>query len=124
METIKCLGIWLDHSKANLINFNNNDSMQTILSEFTYQNKIDTLSHSESGMHLKEHQLHEQFFKKISEEILKYDKVLLFGPTNAKDELHNFLLKNKHFDEIIIGIESTDKITENQQKAFVNNYFK
>ncbi|MFT6479867.1 MAG: stalled ribosome rescue protein Dom34, partial [Spirosomataceae bacterium] len=42
----------------------------------------------------KRQQMNEAFYKEIADEILKYDHVLLFGPTNAKTELHNFLNKN------------------------------
>ena len=125
MEKIKCLGIWMDHSKANLMECNDNDvNTQTIESEFTHQNKMEALSHSESGMQHKENQLHEQFYKKIGEEILKYNKVLLFGPTDAKLELHNFLKNNQHFNNINIEVDSVDKMTDNQQKAFVKDYFR
>ena len=115
----------MDHSKANLMECNDNDvNTQTIESEFTHQNKMEALSHSEGSMHHKEHQLQEQYYKKIGEEILKYNKVLLFGPTNAKLELHNYLKNNQHFNDIDIEIDSEDKMTDNQQKAFVKDHFR
>lgn len=74
-------------------------------------------------MHNKEQQFHEAFYKKIADEILKYDHVLLFGPTNAKMELHNLLNKDIHFKNIKIDIESADKMTDNEQYAFVRKHF-
>ena len=44
--------------------------------------------------------------------ILNYDHVLLFGPTNAKSELHNFLNKDLHFKDIQIDVKTTDKMTD------------
>jgi len=38
-------------------------------------------------MHNKRQQLHEVYYKEIADVILKYNNVLLFGPTNAKTEL-------------------------------------
>ncbi len=67
--------------------------------------------------------MHEAYYKEISDEILKYDQVLLFGPTNAKSELHNFLNKDLHFKNIKIDVESADKMTDHQKNAFVKNYF-
>ena len=59
----------------------------------------------------------------MREIIKKYDEVILFGPTDAKVELFNFLDEDSHFDEINIGVEDTDKMTENEQYAFVKGYF-
>lgn len=52
---------------------------------------------------------------------MKYEHVLLFGTTNAKTELNNCLNKDLHFKDIEIDIESADKMTDNQQVAFVKN---
>jgi len=67
--------------------------------------------------------MHESFYKEIADEILKFDHVLLFGPTNAKTELHNYMNKDLHFKDIKIDIESADKMTDNQQDAFVKKHF-
>ena len=75
-------------------------------------------------MHNKEQQLHEAYYKEIADEILKYDHVLLFGPTKAKTELHNYLNKDLHFKDIIIDVESADKMTDNEKSALVKNHFK
>ena len=76
---------------------------------------MEALHHSESGMHHKEQQLQEAYYKNIGEDILKYDKVLLFGPTEAKNELHNYLRKNHHFDKIQFDLINSDNMTENEQ---------
>lgn len=123
MQTNSFLGIWMNHSTAHLMEFNDDAISQTIHSEFTHQKKVEALAHSESGMHHKEHQLQEHFYKKISVEILKFSRVLLFGPTDAKLELHNFLLKDHHFNAIKFDIKGADKMTTNEQIAFVKNHF-
>ena len=84
---------------------------------------MEALSRSEDLMHNKEQQMHEAYYKEIADEILKYDNVLLFGPTNAKTELHNYLNKDLHFKDIKIDIKSTDKMTDNEQNAFVKKHF-
>ena len=50
--------------------------------------------------------------------------MLLFGPTNAKTELKNYLNQDLHFKDIQIDVESADKMTENEKDAFVKNHFK
>ncbi len=64
-----------------------------------------------------------KLYKVISESIKKYDEVLLFGPTNAKVELSNILENDLSFSKINIEIRHADKMTENQEHAFVRDYF-
>ena len=92
--------------------------------QFTFDTKEEALSRSESLMHNKRQQMQEAYYEKIGAEILKYKNVLLFGPTDAKIELHNYLNKDLHFKDIIFDLESTDKISDNEKVAFVKNHFK
>ena len=124
MKINKKLGIWMDHSSANLINLHSNKNNHSIASKFTSNKKVEALNKSESIMHNKRQQMHEVYYKEIADEILKYDHVLLFGPTNAKTELHNFLNEDLHFKDIKIDIEPADKMTDNEKDAFVKNHFK
>lgn len=124
MKTQKNLGIWMDHSSANLIDLAIENNNKTIESKFDFDTKEEALSRSEKGMHNKRQQMHEAFYKEISKVILNYDHVLLFGPTNAKTELHNYLNEDLHFKNIKIDIEAADKMTENKKIAFVKNHFK
>ncbi|TXD48645.1 hypothetical protein [Polaribacter sp. IC073] len=123
MKKQKNLGIWMDHSIANLIDLNSKKHSKSIASEFTSTTKEEALNRSEKLMHNKRQQMQEAYYKEIAEAILNYDKVLLFGPTNAKTELHNYLKTDLHFKDIKIEIEIADKMTDNQQEAFVKNYF-
>lgn len=123
MDINKNLGIWMDHSIANLMEFSDTIKCNTIESALTHNKKVDALHRSESLMHNKEQQLHEAYYKEIADEILKYDHVLLFGPTNAKTELHNYLKRDLHFRDIKIDIESADKMIDNEQFAHVRKHF-
>lgn len=124
MATDKQLGIWMDHSIAELIDSNSKNVMSTIESKFTYEVQEDAIHRGENHMHTKEQQMHEEYYKQIGSEILKYDHVLLFGPTNAKTELYNFLNKDSHFKNIKIDVEAADKMSDNQKNALVKNHFK
>lgn len=123
METNKNLGIWMDHSISNLIDLNAKKNNRSISSKFTSNTKEEALNRSEKGMHNKRQQMHEAYYQEIADEILKFDHVLLFGPTNAKTELHNYLNKDLHFKDIKIDIDSADNMTENEQFAFVRKHF-
>lgn len=123
MKTKKKAGIWMDHSIANLIDLSTQKHSHSIVSKYTYNKKEAALNRSKSLVHSKERQIHKSYYKEIADAILKYDTVLLFGPTNAKTELHNYLNTDLHFKDIKIDIESTDKMTYNQQDAFVKKYY-
>lgn len=124
MKNKSKLGIWLDHASAHLISFKDITLTVTkIESTFTHQRKEEALSKSESKMHNKEEQEQGEYYKKIGAVILDYDEILLFGPSDAKVELHNVLKKDHHFDTKIFDIQQADKMTEHQEQAFVKDYF-
>lgn len=123
-KEIKKLGIWLDHSSAHfIIHQDNTAETASITSDFTHEVKEESLSKSENIMHNKEQQQAHEYYKKIAEVIKEYDEVLLFGPTDAKAELANILKADHHFDKIKIEVKTADKMSDNQQHAFVKEYF-
>jgi len=124
MTTAKNLGIWMDHSSAHLTEFTTDPIETTIIeSKFTHDAKEFSLSKSENGMHNKEqHQLAE-YYKRLGETIIRYEAVILFGPTSAKTELLNILKADHRFAKTKIEVKQTDKMTSNQQHAFVKQHF-
>jgi len=125
MAITKKLGIWMDHTSAHVTEFTT-DPIETkiIESAFTHEEKTNSLDNSEHVMHNKEQHQQSAYYKKLGDTIKDYDEVILFGPTDAKTELFNLLKADHHFDKIKIGVKQTDKMTENQQHAFVKDYFK
>jgi len=124
MKPQKKIGICMDHSIANIIEFTpDRIEKQVIASKFTHEEKLDTIGRSEHVMHNKEQHQQAEFYKKLADIILKYNDVLLFGQTEAKTELYNTIKDNHLFEKINIKIKYTDKQTENQQNAFVRDYF-
>lgn len=123
METKK-LAIWMDHAHAHIMEYKS-QAVETkeIDSKFTHQEKEHSISKSEKLMHNKEQHQEGAYYKQLGEVIKKYDDVLLFGPTQAKDELLNLLRADHHFEKIKIETKHADKMTENQQHAFVKAYF-
>jgi stalled ribosome rescue protein Dom34 len=124
MKAKKKLGIWMDHSIAYLMEFTSSAfEIKTIESKFTKQKKAQTVSKSGSLMHNKEQQKLSSYYKKISEIIKDYKKVILFGPTNAKVELFDILSEDDRFIKIKFEIQNTDKMTKEQKNAFVMDMF-
>jgi hypothetical protein len=120
----KKLGIWMDHSSAHLMEFTTDPiETKTIESKFTQEVKELSLEKGENRMHNKEQHQQAEYYKKLGGIISNYKEVLLFGPTDAKVELFNGLRAGHNFEKIKIEIKQADKMTENQQHAFVKDYF-
>ena len=114
----------MDHSNAHLMEFTTDPITTTIISSrFTHREKEHSIGKSENGMHQKEQHEQSEYYKKISEAIKNYQEVLLFGPTNAKTELLNLLKADHHFEKIKLETKDADKMTQNEQHAFVRDYF-
>lgn len=122
MTKVKYLGIWMDHSIAYLLNLSETPTA-TIKSKFTHEEKKHSLKKGENKMHTIEQHQQAEYYNELSEVIINYGEVVLFGPTNAKDELMNILRENHHFDHIKIAVKPADKMTDNQQIEFVKAYF-
>ncbi len=124
MITAKKLGLWMDHSSAHVIEFINGlIEIKTIFSKFTHDEKELSLKNGESQMHNKEQHQQAEYYKKLCEVIKNYEEVILFGPTDAKDELYNIIKEDHLFAKIKIEMKQTDKMTAFQQHAFVKEYF-
>jgi stalled ribosome rescue protein Dom34 len=122
--TIKKLGIWMDHSMANLMEFTT-DAIQTktIHSDTSQHGKNSDFGKNENLMHNKEQHQQSEYFKKLGEAIKNYDEVILFGPTTAKAQLLNLLAEDQRFSKIKIEVKQTDKMTGNQQHTFIKEHF-
>jgi hypothetical protein len=125
MKQMKQLGVWMDHSKAILIELYDHkiDSKEVILKQaLLEQEKVETHALKVHG----KDQNHNQsvFFKEISDVIIDYQNVLLFGPTDVKNELFNLLIADHNFENTAIELKTTDKMSFIEKQEFVVEYFK
>jgi hypothetical protein len=124
MNNIKQLGIWMDHSNAYLMEFTNDIIVHRIVSELAKNDAEFNFYKGEKLIHKKEQHLQLSYYKKIGDFIKKYQDVILFGPTDAKNELLNLIKTDHLFEDIKIEVRNSDKMTEEQMRTFVRNYFK
>jgi stalled ribosome rescue protein Dom34 len=122
MTKSKELGIWMDHSNATLMEFTS-DPIQIKTIPSVNESKQNSQGSSENVTNNKEQHRQSDFYKQLGETIRNYESIILFGPTNAKVELYNILREDQRFENIKIEVKSSDKMTENQQHAFVKEYF-
>ncbi len=124
MTTSKNLGIWMDHSSAHLMEFTTDPIEANIsLSRITHEEKEFSLDKGENLMHNKEKHQQTAFYNKLIDVIKNYEGVILFGPTDAKVTLFHILKGDHRFANIKIEVKPADKMTENQQHAFVREHF-
>ena len=117
------LGVWMDHTTAHIIEIENNTITSNTIESLSIKGNRQNFGADESLKQNTEQDQLSEFFKRISVVIHDYSEVLIFGPTNAKTELHNLLKEDTQFNDINIDIETTDYLTENQMHAFVKEYF-
>jgi hypothetical protein len=124
MNNIRKLGIWMDHSNAYLMELANDIIVQRVVSELANHETEFNFYKGEKLIHKKEQHLQLSYYKKIGDIIKKYQDVVLFGPTDAKNELLNQIKTDHLFEDIKIEVKNSDKMTEDQMKTFVRDYFK
>ena len=121
MKAKRVLGIWMDHSIAHLTELSNGNLMtETIEAKPKLQvNPADLYYKDERHVLNKEQGQLDAYYKKLGDAILNYDEVILFGPTEAKNELTNILKDNHLFEKIKIAVKTADKMTEKEQHEFL-----
>lgn len=123
MTRSKYLGIWMDHASANLMECTDPIETKIMKAETPEQPAGATEVRGESQKHNKDQNMLSAYYSRLGNVIKEYEEVILFGPTHAKTELYNQLQASIHFDKIKIEVQDADKMTENQQHAFVRDYF-
>ena len=125
MNNMKQIGVWMDHSKAILIELYDHKliSKEIVIKQTPLE--IENVDTHEVKEHSKE-QSHNQsvFFQEITDTIRNYRNVLLFGPTDAKNELFNLLKADHNFANTIIELKTTDKMSTIEKQEFVIQYFR
>jgi len=115
----------MDHSIAYVMELANGEiTSKSIESQPEAQADEQVVYKDESHSLNKEQRELSSYFKKLGEFILENDEVVLFGPTEAKNELLNVLKDNHLFDKIKIEVIPADKMTEIQRTNFVKEHFK
>ena len=121
----KQMGIWMDHSIAFLMEVEKKKVVETIVEiEVSALEKDYDSGKNEKLEYNKGQQFQSNFYKKIMDSIKNYQDVILFGPTEAKNELLNLLKADHQFDKINIKVQNSDKMNAFEMHEFVIAYFK
>jgi stalled ribosome rescue protein Dom34 len=124
MKNTNQLGIYMDHSVASLIEFTVKPfEVQTILCEFPLEEKNASASKKNELKTRTKRAALNKFYNKIGRAVLKYDKIVLFGPSDAKIEFFDFLSEDEQFLKLKIELKDAVNMNVNQQHSFITEYF-
>lgn len=131
------IAVWMDHSIAKLIypKGNENYAVENLISPHDIHPREDGQGPDHTSLgnyresnneysrnHKEMEELHE-FYHALRKVLGKYDEILLFGPTKAKEEFLNIILNDKSFNGKRISIENSDKLSDHQLISYVKKYF-
>lgn len=120
------VGIWIDHKKAVIVSASGDRiTAETLESDVgphpRYSGPQDGGGEKKyedrHGQHL------DQYYDEVISQLGQPEAVLIFGPGEAKLQLKERLSRSKAMSERIVGIETTDKLTDPQIVAKVKEHY-
>lgn len=100
------LGIWMDHCVAYLIEFTTKPfAIQKIVREFPIEEKNENPSKKKESISRNKKSNLNRSYNEIGQSKIKYNKVALFGPTDAKIDFFDFLFEDEQFWKLKIEIK-------------------
>lgn len=122
-------GLWIDHREAFLVFIREaGEKTERIESGMEKHVRFSGRSAAEEGsaddQRDRQFAVHlNRYYDEVISHILDAESILLFGPGEAKGELEK-RLASKGLGGRIIGVETTDKMTERQIAAKVRKHFR
>lgn len=124
MIIARSMGVWMNHSFANLIEYTTG-----LITSVTIDCKVDR-QYNESGfatnetkIFFKEQNINSAYLKDLESALHNCKELILFGPNYSKINLYYNLRKNNLFANTRIKITHTENMDENQQHEFVKGHF-
>lgn len=130
-EQTNQIGVWIDHVSAKLIHLN--CSIEEIKSKTEHRipgesGNVTRLgnyrsTNNEAHRNNKEINFHHAFYNEVYNAIKPYSEIVVFGPSTAPNEFHNYILKGDKNEHGKISVKKSDYMTDHQLFQFVSNYF-
>jgi len=130
----KEIGLWIDHRKAVIVIIENDvDITREIRSNIEKHKQIlgnipavmSNVSKGSTAEDMQDRKFGSQlgrYYEGVTSFIRNADSIWIFGPGEAKIELENHL-KYKELGARVVGIETVDKMTNQQITAKVRDHF-
>jgi hypothetical protein len=113
--------VWIDHHEALIIHFNADTADEQRIRPADPPKHLHIKSGAPSGTHIRDDP---QFYRDVAAAIADAHEVLVTGPSTAKAELVKHF--HKHAPQLIervAGIETLDRMTDNQLLAAARRFF-
>lgn len=111
------IGVCVDEAVAYLLEEKNDEHLITII-------KADELEDDADAIKPTKHQKDHAFYKRVFDMIQDFDKICLFGPEKARNEIIRRIRAKKLNHILVLGNSAEGKVTENQKIDFINGFFK
>ncbi len=125
MSTVKKIGIWVDNSIANLMEYTTG-MIKTITVESEMLKlglDYNTSYGNPAFAQIYEQKLQSEIYNKLIKMLENCKEVILFGPTYNKVKLYNKLVTDFGFKGTRIAVVKTDEMTKKEQEAFLEERF-
>lgn len=126
----KLYGVWIDHSRALIVKCNEDDvvSVTEMLSDVEpnrHEGKsFERLTLTNQKVYgERRHNEIKAFSRQVLEAVKDADELAIFGPSDGKKDLKKEIDGHKVLKGKLTTMETADKMTENQLKAFVRKLF-
>jgi hypothetical protein len=126
METLMKtrVGLWIDHRKAVVVFVSSKDTEVKLI-----KSNIEK-HHRQSGVAMPADDIRQReltghlnsFYDEVVSCIREAESILILGPGEAKGELKQRLEKD-HLSRLIVGVKTSDRMTEKQIVAVVRGHF-
>jgi hypothetical protein len=129
------IGIWIDHKRAVIVSASGDGVIAKTLESDVgphahYSGRAGSQASDgphEGGGEKKYEQRYEQhldhYYDQVISELGQPEALLIFGPGEAKLQLKQRLSRSKALSERIVGVETTDKLTDPQIVAKVKEHY-
>jgi hypothetical protein len=120
------VGIWIDHKKAVIVSAAA-DRVTTTTLESDVGSHARYSGQQDGGGEKRYEERHGQHLDRYYDEVISQlgqpEAILIFGPGEAKLQLKERLSRSKALAERLVGIETTDKLTDPQIVAKVKEHY-
>lgn len=130
------IGVWIDHSKSLFFDpqsederietlYSGQESHERFRGEHGDGTRLGNFRSTDNEFHKnrREENITKTYYKELTEKLDHFDEIYLFGPGQARKELHNLLSDDKQFASKSISSEACDQVSENQLRAQVRRHF-
>ena len=131
----KNIGIWIDTKQAVVIKLSNNThSIKKIESNIETRERVpgeskkygrfgnQYLTYEKNRLNRRNEQT-KYFLKSLLKEIENCELVVIFGPSNMKNNFAKEIKNNMQFSNKLAGIANSNLLTENQMIAWVKKFY-